>query len=245
MSSKSKSFLGDGNNSITGLSASQNNSSVFDTLQNSDSSSPLVQSSSNSVGDFFKSITWQTWIIIFIVLAVLGINIFVYLAKGTQFFANIIQKITSWFSGLFGNTLSDTAKQTINTSATGAKAGINVAANTTDNVIDATSNIPTGQMAYSSQSGMGTTTMPTSQVRQQQQNSLNSALNDASKTTNVEADDSYSSIQMSKGSGKSGWCLIGEDKGIRSCMEVGANDECMSGDIFPTQDVCVNPRLRA
>lgn len=243
MSNKSKSFLGDGNNSITGLSASQNNSSVFDTLQNSDSSSPLGQSSFNSVGVFFKNITWQTWIIIFIVLAVLGFNIFVYLAKGTQFFANIIEKMTSWFSGLFGNTLSDTAKQTVNTSATGAKAGIDVAANTTNKVINTTANAPTGQMAYSSQSGMGTT----NQVRQpqQQQDSLNSALNNASQTINVEADDSYSSIQMSKGSGKSGWCLIGEDKGIRSCMEVGVNDECMSGDIFPTQDVCVNPRLRA
>lgn len=245
MSNKSKSFLGDGNNSISGLSASQNNSSVFDTLQNSDSSSPLAQSSSNSVGGFFKSITWQTWIIIFIVLAVLGFNVFVYLAKGTQFFANIIEKITAWFSGLFGNTFSDTAKQTINTSATGAKAGIDVAANTSTSVINATSNIPTGQVAYSSQSGMGTATMPASQVRQPQQDSLKNALNDSSKTTNVAADDSYSSIQMSKGSGKSGWCLIGEDKGTRSCMEVGVNDECMSGDIFPTQDVCVNPRLRA
>jgi len=28
-------------------------------------------------------------------------------------------------------------------------------------------------------------------------------------------------------------------------VQVGVNDECMSGDVFPTNDVCVNPNLRA
>jgi len=58
------------------------------------------------------------------------------------------------------------------------------------------------------------------------------------------ADDSYSSIQMSKMSSKSGWCFIGEDRGFRSCIRVGENDKCMSGDIFPSQEICVNPNLR-
>jgi len=58
------------------------------------------------------------------------------------------------------------------------------------------------------------------------------------------ADDSYSAIQMSKTSSKSGWCFIGEDRGFRSCIRVGENDKCMSGDIFPSQEICVNPNLR-
>jgi hypothetical protein len=44
---------------------------------------------------------------------------------------------------------------------------------------------------------------------------------------------------------KPGYCYIGEDRGFRSCIQVGPDIECMSGDIFPTMDVCVNPRLRA
>jgi hypothetical protein len=59
------------------------------------------------------------------------------------------------------------------------------------------------------------------------------------------ADDASSSIQASKSAGKSGWCYIGEDRGFRSCIQVGENDACMSGDIFPSQDICVNPSLRA
>lgn len=58
------------------------------------------------------------------------------------------------------------------------------------------------------------------------------------------ADDSYSTIQRSKSSSKSGWCFIGEDRGYRSCIRVGENEKCMSGDIFPSQEICINPNLR-
>ncbi len=43
---------------------------------------------------------------------------------------------------------------------------------------------------------------------------------------------------------KVGWCYIGEDRGYRSCAQVGASDKCMSGEIFPSQEICVNPTLR-
>ena len=63
------------------------------------------------------------------------------------------------------------------------------------------------------------------------------------------SDDSYSNIQTSKATSKSGWCYIGEDRGFRSCINIGDNsigggDKCMSGDIFPTQNLCINPKLR-
>ena len=51
-------------------------------------------------------------------------------------------------------------------------------------------------------------------------------------------------MQRSKGSSKSGWCFIGEDNGFRSCIKVNESDKCMSGDIFPSKDICVNPSLR-
>ena len=44
---------------------------------------------------------------------------------------------------------------------------------------------------------------------------------------------------------KSGYCYVGEDRGFRSCVRVSSGDKCMSGDIFPTQAVCINPNLRA
>lgn len=51
-------------------------------------------------------------------------------------------------------------------------------------------------------------------------------------------------VQMAKPKSKSGFCYIGENTGIRSCIEVGEGDVCMSGDIFPTHEICINPNLR-
>ena len=58
-----------------------------------------------------------------------------------------------------------------------------------------------------------------------------------------EADDSMSRVQMNPTS-KTGFCYIGEDRGFRSCIEVGEGDVCMSGNIFPTEALCINPNLR-
>lgn len=80
--------------------------------------------------------------------------------------------------------------------------------------------------------------------KKQLDQSLNEATPNYRPEPGYNADDSYSSIQKSKSSSKSGWCYIGEDRGFRSCINVGENDKCMSGDIFPTSEICVNPNLR-
>jgi hypothetical protein len=102
-----------------------------------------------------------------------------------------------------------------------------------------------------------------------QQNSTNTAQNSTNTTQKLqspnnnkisldEAVDQYMELQNQTNSdlgkvnylppkqytNKKGWCLIGEEKGFNSCIEVGRNDYCMSGDIYPTQDICINPSLR-
>jgi hypothetical protein len=41
-----------------------------------------------------------------------------------------------------------------------------------------------------------------------------------------------------------GYCYIGSWQGIRSCIEVKKAKECMSGQLFPTRAICVDPKLR-
>ena len=48
----------------------------------------------------------------------------------------------------------------------------------------------------------------------------------------------------SKSYSKSGYCYIGIDRGFRSCVKVNEHETCMSGDIFPTHAICINPSLR-
>jgi predicted PurR-regulated permease PerM len=43
----------------------------------------------------------------------------------------------------------------------------------------------------------------------------------------------------------SGYCYIGKVNDTRYCTKVDARSKCMSGDIYPTMDICVNPNLRA
>lgn len=56
-----------------------------------------------------------------------------------------------------------------------------------------------------------------------------------------QSDDSDSAVQAPR---KTGYCYIGNEKGFRSCMYVGENDQCMSNQVYPTMDVCINPNLR-
>jgi len=54
-------------------------------------------------------------------------------------------------------------------------------------------------------------------------------------------DDSASSVQ---GGAKSGFCLAGEWKGVRTCVKVDSAKDCTSGQLFPSEEKCVNPASR-
>ena len=69
---------------------------------------------------------------------------------------------------------------------------------------------------------------------------------DREKVVDIKPNDVFTGAPRARpGNNKSGWCFIGTYSGYRSCSKVGEADKCMSGDIFPTHDVCVNPNLRA
>jgi hypothetical protein len=201
---------------------------------------------SNSVGEFGESpsvtdsyFSWTTWLIIIFVLAFLGINIFFYLAKGTQDITNFFKPLIEVIASIFGTATG----QVVNVSAEGAKAVVN----TTAGIVDKTAEVVDSGLSKVQDVATGTpikNTFPQPDVAQS--NSLNRALNTSAQMgtnkNDYEADESSSNIQ--NGAPKAGWCFIGEDRGFRSCAKVGVNDKCMSGDIFPSHEICVNPSLR-
>lgn len=220
--------------------------------------STATETTSSTTG-FLSNVTWETWIIIILILALLGINIFIYLAKGTEATATVFEQYFAPILKLFGYNVLETTKQTVTNTATGTKAGVDIVANTATGTINAieqpgynpTSGTSVGVPTTTVQGKSASSTLPVqnniqkagANIDQWQQGSLEKALSNASQEANqVKPDDSQSSLQTS---GKSGWCYIGEDQGIRACAEVGVNDMCMSGDIFPSQEICMNPRLRA
>lgn len=199
-------------------------------LNSSESSVP--DTSSSSFVDNIRSISWTTWIIIILVLAFVGINIFVYLAKGTQTIADFLKPITDILVKLFGSVSS----QIVDVSAEGAKAVVGTTAGTVNAGLTGVQKIATGANIADS--------IPQPDIMKT--NTMNRTLNTSQHQRSYDQyreDDTDSNIQ--KGAGKAGWCYIGTDKGVRTCAQVGINDDCMSGDIFATSDICVNPRLRA
>ena len=189
------------------------------------------------------------------------LNIFEKILKLLGFTTLETVKQTATVSATGVNTLSDAAADSTVKAANTLEQSASTPIGTTP---IGTTPIGTTSSPSTAKSAQGPTQQNGSQIDYGQQNSnsnqmtdvrantLERALNDAeshmdqqneqNKNDGVEPDDSYSALQTGS---KAGWCYIGEERGVRSCMEVGNNDQCMSGDIFPTNDVCVNPRLRA
>ena len=41
-----------------------------------------------------------------------------------------------------------------------------------------------------------------------------------------------------------GYCYVGTDRNVRTCVQVKTGDKCASGKVFPSMDLCVNPNLK-
>jgi hypothetical protein len=213
----------------------------------SETGSGIGSASDSGIFEGIKSISITTWIIIIFILAFLGFNVFTYLAEGTQEITNIflplVQSVTSVIRYITGETLSTVAE--------GGKVVVNASTEVVTSSLNTLDEL--GEDITPDGAPMNTSldNGPISNAIQQVENADNNTLNKAINTSqvrqsqnqnlNYEADEATSSIQ---GGGKSGWCYIGEDRGFRTCALVGVNDTCMSGDIFPTQEICVNPNLR-
>lgn len=217
-------------------------------LQSSEASSVPSFSAETTDSDSFidkiKNMSLTTWLIVILILAFLGLNVFAYLAKGTQAVTDIFKPVVDSTVGIFAYITG----QTISTVAEGGKAVVGVAAGTAHTALDVVQDIATPPTAtpHAAKTSLKSDLIADQKPDIMRENSLNRALNTKKRSTqqtmnDYEADDALSEIQ---GKNKSGWCYIGEDRGFRSCVEVGPNDGCMSGDIFPTQEVCINPSLR-
>jgi len=166
--------------------------------------SKLPTSSATSSSSEYISISWSTIIIIILLLALLGFNIFTYLAKGTSDIATLLKDIFVPILKLFGLAGATATNVVVQGAAEGTSA---VAESVADISQDVTNKV-TGQQVQTINKGA-----PVQQQMQDgganhwQQDSLHNALHNASNqiiNDEVSPDDSLSSIQQSS-TGKSGW----------------------------------------
>ena len=145
-----------------------------------------------------KSINMTTWLIIILILAFLGFNIFVYLAKGTEDIASFFGPLTQ---KLFGTTVAVTG-QTVDVAAEGAKAVVSGTAATVNTGLSAVQDI-TPNNAPSSVKGQPVQGQPTTRPSD---TGLNKALNNSQEQNmDYQAHEASSSVAPLGGGGQAGW----------------------------------------
>jgi len=193
-------------------------------------------------------LSFLTWFVIIIVFAFLGFNIFAYLSQGSYYLASITQQISNFFEPItkriFGTSVATTG-QTIDVAAEGGKAVVSGTAKGVNTGLTAVQDVTPNKAPSSVHST--NVEEDNNKEMEEAKNSLNNVLNTSNKNKNKQqGDGDYEPHEAtsSVNTGKVGWCFIGEDRGNRTCSKVGENDKCMSGDIFPSKELCINPKLR-
>ncbi len=212
-------------------------------------------------------------VLVLLVLAFLGVNVLGDLGDITQSVADFFKPVVTRVGGFIASITGNVAKSGIDIATSVSKTGVDVAGSAVKSGVDivggatasgldvvsgaATSGIDAIQGALPDNTGHAQAPPPkiktlSANVPYASTTSKNAHPIDAilskkqygpEKGSAPVADDATSATQKQQ-KGKSGYCFIGEDRGFRSCIHVEQGDSCMSGDIFPTKEVCINPNLR-
>lgn len=158
---------------------------------------------------------------VLLILSFLGINLLDIISNFIKLIIKLFGPLVSQILSIFGYTTGTI----INTGAAGAsdvaKGAIDVAEGTIQSVGDL--------MIKASKSG----------VNYDVQRELDSALTNTNYANMAGSDISENPIQKPISSNKTGWCLVGEFDNKRKCIKVTEQDKCMSGQIYPNEQVCI------
>lgn len=191
-------------------------------LESHDSHIPMVSQKSDytlsSYENIFDSRNFIIIILLFVILLTyVGVNIISIMGSAIQ---NVVDLIVPAFTELL-RLLGYSTGTIINTgadiTADVAKDGIDIAEGTVQSV----GNLLIGDKAI----GQSQTGGRSDQYRQQ----------------DPMPDSPEDSIQKSLNSSKVKWCLAGEYQNKRGCISITESDKCMSGQVFPTEEMCLNP----
>jgi len=167
-------------------------------------------------------------LIFLLILSFLGINLLNISGDIIQRISNIFGPVFVNFLSLFGYTTGTVINKTADVVADASKTGIDIAEGTAQSVgglfLKASQNL-------SNQPSLET---PQPELKQQPQPKPESKPEPEPDTTKNPIQNPISSI-------KARWCLVGEYEGRRGCIAINEHDKCLSGQVFPTQQMCLNP----
>tara|TARA_B110000967_G_scaffold147109_1_gene150610 strand:+ start:91 stop:843 length:753 start_codon:yes stop_codon:yes gene_type:complete len=165
-----------------------------------------------------------------LILSFLGINLLMILGNWMQVVIQIFGPLVSQILSVFGYTTGTVLDKTEDVVSAVAKTGIDIAGGTVQSVADLLKKASIDNVD------------PKSRSQLDQSLSSSGSTKKPSFTLNEpEADDGNGTIQKPITAGKSQWCLVGDYQGKRGCVGVDDAAKCMSGQVFPSQQLCLNP----
>jgi len=163
-------------------------------------------------------------LLVLLIFSLLGINLLSSIGYVFESGVNIIKPFILQILSIFGYTTGSLINTTADAVGDTTKAGIDIAEGTLHSVGDL--------LIDSSKANTPSDLANTIQFSPIKLNQ-----------TDPKPDNSHNSIQNSIACAKNQWCLVGEYENKRGCVEVGKDDKCMSGQVFPSQMTCMNPTM--
>ena len=161
---------------------------------------------------------------VLLTLSFVGINVLDIISNIIKAIISIFGPLVKHFLSAIGYTTGTVINKTADVVSDTAKAGIDIAEGTVQDV---------GDLMIKASSGG---------VDDNAKKNLNAVINNSKHAkTDPDPDSTENPIQKPIASGKGGWCLVGEYKNKRGCVEVSDSGNCMSERVFPTQKMCLNP----
>ena len=162
-----------------------------------------------------------------LVLMFLGINVFNIFGSTINNFFQIFAPVVKQVLSLFGYTTGTVVNASSDLASNVVKSGIDVADGTLQDVGNLLKNVSDPNMNPESKAA------------------LHRLINESNETyvNQPNPDSATNPIQNPISSNKKNWCLVEEYEEKRNCVEIGEDEKCMSGQVFPNQKMCLNPTI--
>ena len=177
---------------------------------------------------------------VLLVLSFLGINMLTSLGNLLQVISNIFGPLIAQILSVFGYTAGAVIDTSTDIVTDVAKSGIDLAGDTIQSAAGLLKDASRGHVATDAVNQLDNS------FKYGKSSKLDSVINNSKPGMNQPVPDaSVDPIQKPITAGKVNWCLVGEYQGKRGCIEVDDDSKCMSGQVFPTQNMCLNPTRTA
>jgi len=171
-----------------------------------------------------------------LVLSFLGINLLSSMGNIVQVISNVFGPLFTQILSVFGYTAGTVIDKSTDVVTDVAKSGIDLAGDTIQSAAELLKDASRSHVNSSAVNQLD------SSFKYGKSSKIDSAINNSKYGPNQpEPDASIDPIQKPITSGKINWCLVGEYQGKRGCIEVDDDSKCMSGQVFPSQNACLNP----